>query len=58
MASARAYLNALNKVAAARRDREAGHPHRSPSRRSRGQVILESPATPSRAAELALPALA
>ena len=32
VASARAYLNALNKVAAARRDREAGHPHRSPSR--------------------------
>ena len=31
VASARAYLNALNKVAAARRDREAGHPHRSPS---------------------------
>ena len=29
VASARAYLNALNKVAAARRDREAGHPHRS-----------------------------
>lgn len=28
VASARAYLNALNKVVAARRDREAGHSHR------------------------------
>ena len=29
VAAARAYLNALNKVVAARRDREAGHPHRA-----------------------------
>jgi 2-isopropylmalate synthase len=28
VAAARAYLNALNKVVAARRDREAGHSHR------------------------------
>ena len=38
VASARAYLNALNKVVAARRDREAGHSHRAavrPPARSR-----------------------
>ncbi len=40
VASARAYLNALNKVVAARRDREAGHSHR-PGAGVPGAVVAE-----------------
>ncbi|HEX2033686.1 MAG TPA: 2-isopropylmalate synthase [Chloroflexota bacterium] len=49
VASARAYLNALNKVVAARHDREAGHERRRPPRPPAGPFAGDQPGPPGQA---------